>query len=76
MKIVVTGALGHIGSYLIRNLHCQFPSAEIIMNDNMMTQRFPSLFNLPSTGNYRFLKMDITTKYMRPLVDDVNYLST
>ena len=37
MEIVVTGALGHIGSYLIRNLHCQFPSAEIIMNDNMMT---------------------------------------
>jgi UDP-glucose 4-epimerase len=50
MKIVVTGAIGHIGSYVIRDLAVQFPGAEIVIIDNMMTQRFPSLFNLPALG--------------------------
>ena len=60
MKIIITGAIGHIGSYIIRDLGIQFPMAEIIMIDNMMTQRFPSLFNLPSTGKYRFIEGDVT----------------
>lgn len=59
MKIVVTGALGHIGSYLIRNLPLYFLGAEIIMIDNMMTQRFASLFNLPAIGRYSFIEADI-----------------
>jgi nucleoside-diphosphate-sugar epimerase len=60
MKIIITGAIGHIGSYIIRDLGIQFPMAEIVMIDNMMTQRFPSLFNLPSTGKYRFIEGDVT----------------
>ena len=57
MKIVVTGAIGHIGSYVIRDLAVEFPTAEIVIIDNMMTQRFPSLFNLPSIENIIFLKV-------------------
>jgi UDP-glucose 4-epimerase len=60
MKIVVTGAIGHIGSYIIRDLGIQFPGADLLMIDNMMTQRFPSLFNLPAMGNYQFVEGDIT----------------
>jgi UDP-glucose 4-epimerase len=60
LKIIVTGALGHIGSYIIRNLGVQFPGAQIVMIDNMMTQRFPSLFDLPKIGNYKFLDKDVT----------------
>jgi nucleoside-diphosphate-sugar epimerase len=60
MKIIITGAIGHIGSYIIRDLGIQFPMAEIVMIDNMMTQRFPSLFNLPSTGKYHFIEGDVT----------------
>jgi UDP-glucose 4-epimerase len=61
MKIIVTGAIGHIGSYVIRDLGIQFPNAKIIMIDNMMTQRFPSLFNLPAGVNYEFIEGDITS---------------
>jgi UDP-glucose 4-epimerase len=61
MKIVVTGAIGHIGSYVIRDLAVQFPGVEIVIIDNMMTQRFPSLFNLPALGKYRFIEADVTT---------------
>ncbi len=59
MKIVVTGALGHIGSRLVRSLPARFPGAQIIMIDNMSTQRFPSLFDLPENGRYRFIEADV-----------------
>lgn len=59
MKIVVTGALGHIGSKLIRDLGNYFPLSEIIMIDNMMTQRYASLFNLPAACKYSFIEADI-----------------
>lgn len=72
MKIVVTGAIGHIGSYVIRDLAVQFPGAEIVMIDNMMTQRFPSLFNLPPLGQYRFIEGDVTTMDLRPVMRDAH----
>ena len=68
MKIVVTGAIGHIGSYLIRDLAVQFPGIEIVMIDNMMTQRFPSLFNLPTLAQYRFIEADVTCIDLKPLL--------
>lgn len=61
MQIVVTGALGHIGSRLIRELPLAFPGAEIVMLDNLSTQRYGSLFGLPKSGRYRFLEEDVMT---------------
>src|ERR1700733_11274601 len=72
MKIVVPGALGHIGSHVVRDLPTRFPGAEIVMIDNMMTQRYPALFNLPATGRYRFLEADITKIDLRPILDGVH----
>lgn len=59
MKIVVTGALGHIGSALIRRLPEVSPAAEIVMLDNFLVQRYPSLFNLPEQGRYEFIEADV-----------------
>jgi len=70
MKLVVTGAIGHIGSYMIRDLAVQFPGAEIVIIDNMMTQRYPSLFNLPALGQYRFIEADVTDIDLRPIFQD------
>lgn len=67
MKIVVTGALGHIGSRLIRDMPAFFPGVEIIMLDNMMTQRYCSLFNLPKEGNYRFIEADVRAVDLQPI---------
>ena len=61
MKIVVTGALGHIGSRLIRQLPVMFPEAQIVLIDDLSTQRYCALFNLPVTGRYRFLEADVLT---------------
>ncbi len=69
MKIVVTGALGHIGSALVRRLPLHFPKAEIVMVDNMMTQRYASLFDLPSVGRYQFIEGDVRIIDLRPVVE-------
>ncbi len=68
MKIVVTGALGHVGSRLIRDLPEAFPSSEIIMVDSMMTQRYCSLFNLPKGVRYKFIQADITQIELRSIL--------
>ncbi len=39
------------------------------MIDNMMTQRYPSLFDLPSAGRYRFVEADIRKADLRALFD-------
>ena len=60
MKILITGALGHIGSFLSRHLSLNYPGSTIILVDNLMTQRFTSLFNLPKFANYVFYQYDIS----------------
>ena len=72
MKIIVTGAIGHIGSYIIRDLGISFPESTIVMIDNMMTQRFPSLFNLPSSANYQFIEGDVSQMNLKPIFIGAN----
>lgn len=72
MKLLVTGALGHIGSFIIRDLAQQFSGADITMIDNIMTQRFSSLFNLPATASYNFIEADVTTMDLRPVMENVH----
>jgi nucleoside-diphosphate-sugar epimerase len=69
MRIVVTGALGHIGSRLIRELPSAFPDAEVLMLDDFSTQRYCSLFNLPAEGKYRFIETDILKADLAELFD-------
>ena len=66
MKIVVTGGLGHIGSRLIRALPERFENAEVLILDDLSTQRFPSVFDLPSHARYRFVEVDVTEADLTP----------
>jgi len=59
VRVVITGALGHVGSRLIREMPRAFPDADIVMLDNLATQRYCSLFNLPPEGRYRFRELDV-----------------
>ena len=69
MKILVTGALGHIGSRLIRELPKIFPDAKIVLIDNLSTQRYCSLFNLPDFGRYDFMEADVLSADLTPIFD-------
>lgn len=61
MNILVTGGLGHIGSKLIRE-YAERDDVELIrIIDNLSTQRYCSLFNLPPT-KYQFIEDDISNK--------------
>ena len=73
MKILVTGALGHIGSFLIRELPSQLDDIEEIrMLDNFSTQRYVSLFNLKNTPIYSFYESDVATENIERYLDGIN----
>ena len=59
-KILITGALGHIGSRLIHSLK-PGDFEEVVLVDNLSTQRYPSLFNLPRHVPFRFVEADVLT---------------
>ncbi|HUQ85977.1 MAG TPA: NAD-dependent epimerase/dehydratase [Vicinamibacterales bacterium] len=67
MRIVVTGALGHIGSRLIRELAVAWPGVEVVMIDNLATERYASLFNLPDGARYEFVEGDVLTSNLHAL---------
>ena len=46
MKILITGGLGHIGSYLLENINKIKYIKKIYIIDNLLTNRYCSLFNL------------------------------
>ncbi len=70
-KIVITGALGHIGSRLIRELPSIFPDSQFVLIDNLSTQRYSSLFNLP-TAKYTFIEGDVLRLNLKELFSDAN----
>jgi len=58
LKLAITGALGHIGSRLIHSL-VPGEFEEVLLIDNMATQRFASLFGLPAGVRFRFIQADV-----------------
>ena len=71
-KICITGALGHIGSKLFRELAARYPSSEILLFDNLATQRYCSLFNVPS--NCFFKQVDVVKADLSGFLEGVEYV--
>lgn len=66
-KILITGALGHIGSFCAH----QFKGKDIILVDNLSTQRYSSLFHLPSSSRFLFVQEDVQKIDWNVLLKDV-----
>ena len=63
MKILITGGLGHIGSYIIQHINKIKVLKKIYIIDNFSTQRYCSLFNLSrSNKKIYFIKRDLSQK--------------
>jgi UDP-glucose 4-epimerase len=60
MKIGITGALGHIGSGFVRALPVGMFD-EVLLIDNLATQRYCTLLGLPTHLPCRFVEADICT---------------
>jgi UDP-glucose 4-epimerase len=57
MRILITGGLGHIGSYLISSLGAKNCVEKIVVVDNLFAERYTSMFNLQinSVINFKLL---------------------
>ena len=59
MKILITGACGHIGSYFIENLYKIKKVKKAILIDNLKSNRFNSLFNTNKKNKVEFYLKDL-----------------
>jgi nucleoside-diphosphate-sugar epimerase len=65
-NVVITGALGHIGSRLIHSL-VPGEFGRVLLVDNLRTQRYCSLFRLPRGVPFEFVEADICTDNLQRL---------
>jgi nucleoside-diphosphate-sugar epimerase len=62
MKILITGGLGHIGSYLLENINKIKKIKKIYIIDNLSTNRYCSLFDITKNNKkIYFYKKDLST---------------
>jgi nucleoside-diphosphate-sugar epimerase len=74
MRIAITGALGHIGSALFLKLIKKKKVKKVLLIDNFLTQRYPSLFNLPKNRKLEFLEADISKKDLKEKLKNYDFL--
>ena len=65
MKLLITGACGHIGSYLVERVHKIKKIKEVILIDNFNTQRYASLFNLKKNIKFSFFNIDLSKEKLK-----------
>ena len=71
MKILITGACGHIGSFLSENIYKIKDVSKAILVDNLKSNRFCSLFNLAKKNNLNFFMRDLNNLNA---LNDFNYV--
>jgi len=74
MKIVITGACGHIGSYVAENIHKIKKIKNTILIDNLKSNRFSSIFNLRKKSNIEFHIKDLNNNNALNEFKSVDYL--
>ena len=72
MNFLITGALGHIGSSLIRYLPKKFKQSKFYLIDDLRTQRFMSLINLPKSSKFKFYDEVISNKLIKELIKKID----
>ena len=62
MKLIITGALGHLGSFFLAEFLKTKKFSKIILVDNLITNRYCSLFNIqnPKNNKITFINKDVT----------------
>ena len=67
-RIAITGALGHIGSSLVHSLKPgEFD--DVLLIDNLSSERYCSLFGLPAGVPFRFVEADVCTADLDRMFD-------
>ena len=74
MKIIITGACGHIGSYVAENVHKIKKIKNTVLVDNLKSNRFSSIFNLRKKSNIKFYIKDLNNINTLDEFKNVDYL--
>ena len=74
MKIIITGACGHIGSYVAENVHKIKKIKNTVLVDNLKSNRFSSIFNLRKKSNIKFYIKDLNDINTLDEFRNVDYL--
>ena len=62
MKIIITGACGHIGSFVSNKIYKIKKLKELILIDNFSSQRYFSIFNIQNKVKTKFYEIDGSKK--------------
>ena len=65
MKLLITGACGHIGSYLVDQIYKIKKIKEVLLIDNFNAHRYSALFNLKKGKKISFYNIDLSKKKLK-----------
>ena len=74
MKLIITGACGHIGSYVAENIFKVKKIKKTILIDNLKSNRFCSIFNQNKKNNLEFHLGDLTNEKSLDKFKTADYL--
>lgn len=60
MKLLITGACGHIGSFIIDQVNKIKKIKEVLLIDNFNSHRYSTLFNLNKNRKFSFYNLDLS----------------
>ena len=74
MNLLITGCCGHIGSYLVNNIHKIKKIKKCFIVDNFNSTQINSLFNSKKKNNLKFYNLDLTKKNTLSEFNKIDYV--
>jgi len=74
MNILITGCCGHIGSYLVDNIHKIKKIKKCFIVDNFNSTQINSLFKSKKKNNLKFYNLDLTKKSSLSKFNKIDYV--
>ena len=74
MNLLITGCCGHIGSYLVNNIHKIKKIKKCFIVDNFNSTQINSLFNSKKKNNLKFYNLDLTKKNSLNEFNKIDYV--
>ncbi len=74
MNLLITGCCGHIGSYLVNNIHKIKKIKKTFIVDNFNSTQINSLFMSKKKNNLKFYKLDLTKMNSLDKLGKIDYI--
>ncbi len=74
MNLLITGCCGHIGSFLVKNIHKIRNIKKTIIVDNLKSTQINSLFRSKKENNLKFYHLDVSKKDSLKRFKKIDYI--